>query len=400
MPLPRLAVLCVISELGGAEISLLELVAALRGRYEFHLIVPGEGGLRERAEVAGAKVWILPWPAALASTGETSAQPGPGRLLGAAVALKRFTRRVAAVLAEIQPAAFFTNATKAHIVGALTPRSKSVPLIWYMRDGYDDRHLSRRLLALLAKRCDLAICISRYVEGQVARHISRTLRRPVVYNIVDLQAFRPGNGPMANVPKDPASVCFGIVGAITPLKGIDIFLDAAERVAAQVSGALFLIVGMNPYSTQVKSPYESQIRKKIESSSLRGRVQLLGFRKDIPNVMASLEVLVQSNRGPEGLGRSVLEAMACGVAVIGVNRWGPAEVIQDGITGLLFPHLDSAALADRMVALAKDANLRSTLGRNARRWMEENLAPQKLACQFEAVVAECIQSKAAGAASL
>jgi len=107
MALPRLVVLCAISELGGAEISLLELVAALRGRYEFHLIVPGEGGFRERAEEAGATVWILPWPGTLAATGETSAQPGAGRLLRAAVSLKPFTRRVATVLSEIQPAAFF-----------------------------------------------------------------------------------------------------------------------------------------------------------------------------------------------------------------------------------------------------------------------------------------------------
>jgi glycosyltransferase involved in cell wall biosynthesis len=400
MSLPRLAVLCAISELGGAEISLLELVATLRGRYEFHLIVPGEGGFRERAEAAGAKVWILPWPVALAATGETSARPGAARLLRAAISLKPFTRRVAAVLAQIQPAAFLTNAAKAHIVGALTPRPKGVPLIWYMRDGYKDRQLSRRTLAFLDKRCDLAICISRYVEAEVELHISRTLRRAVVYNIVDLEAFRPGNRPMADVPKDPADIWFGIIGAITPLKGIDIFLDAAQKVAERLPNSSFLIVGMNPYDTQAKSLYESQLRERIESSPLRDRVKLLGFRKDIPNVLASLDVLVQSNRGPEGLGRSVLEAMACGVSVIAVNRWGPAETIQDGITGLLFPYLDSAALADRMIALAKDPDSRASLGRAARLWIEENLAPQKLAGQFETVVAECIHSKAAGQVSL
>jgi glycosyltransferase involved in cell wall biosynthesis len=393
-------VLCAISELGGAEISLLELVAALRGRYEFHLIVPGDGCFRERAEEAGAKVLTLAWPVALASTGETSTQPGAWRLLRAAASLKPFARRVASVLAEIQPAAFFTNATKAHIIGALTPRPKRLPLIWYMRDGYEDRALSRRILAMLSKRCDLAICISRYVEGQVERYISRSLRRAMVYNIVDLQVFRPGNRPMSDVLKSPADVWFGMIGAITPLKGIDIFLDAAEKVAVHVPGAFFLIVGMNPYSTQAGSSYERQVRKRIESSPLRDRVKLLGFRKDVPNVLAALDVLVQSNRGPEGLGRSVLEAMACGIAVVGVNRWGPAEVIQDGITGLLFPHLDSAALADCMIALGRDANLRANLGRRAHQWIEENLAPQNLARQFESIVAESVDSKAAGTVSL
>jgi hypothetical protein len=76
MPLPRVArAVRAISGMGGAEFSLLELVTHLRGVYEFHLIVPGEGPLKESAELAGAKVWVLPWPEAIAGTGETA---GPG----------------------------------------------------------------------------------------------------------------------------------------------------------------------------------------------------------------------------------------------------------------------------------------------------------------------------------
>jgi hypothetical protein len=82
MPLPRVGVLCAISGLGGAEFSLLELVTHLRGSYEFHLIVPGDGPLKESAELAGAKVWVLPWPEAIAGAGETARHPmSPVRVL-------------------------------------------------------------------------------------------------------------------------------------------------------------------------------------------------------------------------------------------------------------------------------------------------------------------------------
>ena len=330
MPLPRVGVLCAISGLGGAEFSLLELVAHLRGSYEFHLIVPGEGPLKKSAESAGAKVWVLPWPEAVAGVGETARRPGAGRMLRSAICLRSFTQRLSKVLDEIRPSAFITNAAKAHVVGSLTRKRKGVPLIWYMRDGLEDRALSRKLLALLSRRCDLAVCISRYVAAQFEKHISGSVPSKVIYNIVDLNRFRPGASPPADLRKQPDEIWFGIVGAITPLKGHDIFLDAAESVLLKLPNAIFAIVGNNPYVTESGHRYEEDLRQRVLNSPLRDRVKFVGFRNDVPGILSQVDVLVQPNRGPEGLGRSVLEAMACGVPVIAVNRWGPAELIQDG----------------------------------------------------------------------
>jgi glycosyltransferase involved in cell wall biosynthesis len=394
MPLPRIAVLCAISELGGAEISLLELVARLRDCYEFHLILPGEGSLKTRAELAGAKTWILPWPEALAGSGETSSLPSPAQIIRSAISLKPFTRRLAQLLEEIDPSAFVTNAVKAHIVGALTRRPKHEPLIWYMRDGLEGRPLSRKLLALLSNRCDLALCISRYVESDVRRYVSSSIPTSVVYNIVDFDLFRPGVSEPADLAKGPKDIWYGTVGAITPLKGLDIFLDAAEMVQQEISNAAFFIVGVNPYATQSGSEYESQLRRRVENSKLRNRVKFLGFRNDVPNVLSQLDALIQSNRGPEGLGRSVLEAMACGVPVVAVNKWGPAELIQDGYTGLLFPPLDARSLADRMLALGRDSSLRTRLAGGAHSWIQQNFAPSFLASQFEKIVTDSIALRA------
>ena len=139
MPLPRVSVLCAISGLGGAEFSLLELVAHLRGSYEFHLIVPGEGPLKQSAESAGARVWILPWPDAIVKTGETARRPGLAQMVLSAGYLPSFTRQLSELLEEIDPSVFVTNAVKAHIVGSLARRRSNVRLIWYMRDGMEDR---------------------------------------------------------------------------------------------------------------------------------------------------------------------------------------------------------------------------------------------------------------------
>ena len=282
MPLPRVGVLCAISGMGGAEFSLLELVARLRGSYDFHLIVPAEGPLTRSAELAGAKVWVLPWPEAIVSTGETARRPSPAKMLRAAACLRSFTRSVSDLLDEIGPAALITNAAKAHMVGALARKRKHVPLIWYMRDGQEDRVLSRKLLALLSRRCDVAICISEYVAAQFREYISTSVPTRVIYNIVDLNRFYPGVLPPADLRKGPDEIWFGMVGAITPLKGQDIFLQAAEQVIAGLPKAVFVIVGNNPYFTEAGFRYEEQLRSRSDPDAAVSQfestheVQLLG----------------------------------------------------------------------------------------------------------------------------
>ena len=391
MPLPRVCVLCAISGLGGAEFSLLELVTRLRDSYDFHLIVPGEGPLKKSAELAGAKVWILPWPEAITSTGETATHAGVTKILHAAASLQPFTRRLSDLLEEIQPSVFVTNAVKAHIIGALARKPKNVPLIWYMRDGLEERILSRKLLALLSRRCDMAVCISEYVAAQFREYVSESVPTQVVYNIVDLNRFHPEALPPADLRKGPDEVWFGMVGAITPLKGHDIFLGAAERVLDQQPNTFFVIVGNNPYLTEAGLRYEELLRRSM-ATSLVDRVKFVGFRNDVPNVLSQLDVLVQPNRGPEGLGRSVLEAMACGVPVIAVDKWGPAEFIEHGRSGLLFPPRDAEKLATHMLTLARSKPLRKAMGKHGHDWIQQNLISKKLAGQFDGILACAIAS--------
>ncbi len=399
MPLPRVGVLCAISGLGGAEFSLLELVTHLGGVYEFHLIVPGEGPLKESAEAAGAKVWVLPWPEAIAGTGETTKRPSPARMLRSAACVRSFARQLSELLDEIDPSVFVTNAAKAHVIGSLARRRKHVPLIWYMRDGLEDRVLSRKLLALMSRRCDLTVCISRYVAAQFRKYVSASVPASVIYNIVDLRRFRPGAIPPADLCKNPDEIWFGVVGAITPLKGHDIFLDAAERVLSQLPNAIFAIVGNNPYVTEAGFLYEQLLRRRVANSLLCDRVKFVGFRNDVPSILSQVDVLVQPNRGPEGLGRSVMEAMACGVPVIAVNKWGPAELIQDGETGLLFPPLDTEQLAAHMFTLGRDGALRKIMGQRGHDWIQQNLVSQELAGQFDRVLASAIASQRQEAAA-
>jgi glycosyltransferase involved in cell wall biosynthesis len=107
-------------------------------------------------------------------------------------------------------------------------------------------------------------------------------------------------------------------------------------------------------------------------------------------------VLVQPNRGPEGLGRSVLEAMACGVPVIAVNKWGPAEVIDDSSSGLLFAPLDTKQLAAHMLTLGESASMRKTMGKLGHEWIHRNLVATELAGKLDRILSSAIAGGVVG----
>lgn len=385
----RIAVLETIAFVGGAEISLLELIRKLGGDPQFVVILPEDGPLREKLMDAGAEVRILPWPARLMNAGERARGLSPSALWDAALAaaaLPGLARRLAQLLDEIGADVLVTNGIKSHILGALTHSGSHRPLIWYLRDGLEGRTMSTLAMRMLGRRCRCAIAISRYVESEARKVLPRSAPVSVIYNLVDFGRFHPATRPPVDIKKPNGEIWFGAVGSLTPLKGQDIFLKAAARVARQLPQARFALIGSNFYKSEAASTYERHLRDIAAQPGLAGRVFFLGQRDDIASVLALLDVLVQSNREPEALGRSVLEAMACGVPVIAVNRWGPAELIVNGQTGVLTPVLDVQALAENMVALGQDAERRAALSAAAMRWVRDRLEPDRITEQFRGVV--------------
>ena len=146
----------------------------------------------------------------------------------------------------------------------------------------------------------------------------------------------------------------GNVAALVPHKGQRHLLDAAARVVAHVPDARFVIVGAGEL--------HDTLAARIARLGLEGQVILTGFRTDALSLLKGFDLFVMSSV-TEGLGTSVLDAMACGRAVVATRAGGIPESVVDGETGLLVPARDPAALASAIVRLLRDRSWREALGR-------------------------------------
>ena len=145
----------------------------------------------------------------------------------------------------------------------------------------------------------------------------------------------------------------GNVAALVPHKGQRHLVDAARLVVREIPDARFVIFGEG----ELRDALERQVR----DHHLEKHVLLPGFRTDVLGCIKSFDLFVLSSV-TEGLGTSLLDAMACSRAVVATHAGGIPEVVEDGVTGLLVPPRDHAALAQAIVGLLKDDALRKRMG--------------------------------------
>lgn len=145
----------------------------------------------------------------------------------------------------------------------------------------------------------------------------------------------------------------GNVAALVPHKGQRHLIEAAALVVRHVPDARFVIAGEG----ELRPSLERQIRE----HRLEKHVLLAGFRPDVLSLHKAFDVFVMSSV-TEGLGTSLLDAMACSKPIVATEVGGIPEVVVDGETGFLVPPRDHEAMAAAIVRLLRDADLRGRMG--------------------------------------
>jgi glycosyltransferase involved in cell wall biosynthesis len=169
----------------------------------------------------------------------------------------------------------------------------------------------------------------------------------------------------------------------TPSKNHRLFLRAAARLVSKFGDLKFVLVG--------DGPLRSELESEAEKLGIRHQTQFLGDRRDIPAVLASLDITVLPSVS-ESLSNAIIESMAAGVPVI-ANRVGGNPELVDESRGILVAPNDEAALSGAVECLLRDAPLRIAMGRNAKEFAKANFTIDHMRQQHEGLYAELLEKK-------
>jgi sugar transferase (PEP-CTERM/EpsH1 system associated) len=218
---------------------------------------------------------------------------------------------------------------------------------------------------LLARFTHHFIYVSREVEAFYRQRLGLAESRGrVVLNGVDtaaLQAPQDVATVRARMGLPTDAVVAGVVGRLEARKGHRYFLEAMSHLLAQEPRLHGLVVG------------EGKEREALEAqrvaSGLDGRLSMIGYWPQLAEALAAIDVFVLPSL-MEGHPLAILEAMAAGKPVVTTRVGGNPEAVEDGVTGLLVPPGDSAALGQAIAALVRDPARARAMGEEGRRRVE------------------------------
>lgn len=233
--------------------------------------------------------------------------------------------------------------------------------------NWDDRSLRGRLYPVvdraIMRRLRRVITDSTHVGTRTGLPAGRV---SVIPNGVDTERFDPARvtgGFKTRWFGGESVIVVGLIGRLHPNKGHLDLARAAARLCPDRPDLCFVTLGETPPGFE---PYAAELQGLIEAEGLSERFLVTNVSsRDIPSALASFDITVLPSY-MESLSYVMLESMAMGVPVISARVGGHAEVIEDGLTGVLIEPGDVAALAQRIDRLARDAALRDRLAQAAR----------------------------------
>jgi glycosyltransferase involved in cell wall biosynthesis len=305
-------------------------------------------------------------------------------------------RKIAAFMERHLPDLIHTN-TFVTPEGGRVARRAGVPHVWHVRElvgpgaPYRFAGEGSAMREYLARHASLVVANSHATAERIRGWVPEGRLR-MVPNGVDIDRFDQIVGRDSTAGPEPV---VALVANLTSWKKHDLFLDAAARVASRIS-VRFRIYGHLP-----AEPKLSRLKEQLRSRGLSQRVELAGFVADPVRIMSEVDMVVHP-ADHESFGRVLVEAMAAGLPVVGVRGGGPAEIVVDGVTGLLASPDDAEELALCVERLCRDAALRRAMGEAGRSRARRRYSLTRCVEQMAEVYREAMQrplSASTGAAS-
>jgi len=272
--------------------------------------------------------------------------------------LGRLVRKIRAIRPRVVHTHLFTANTWGRVAAVLAGRIPTVVTIHNVDSWKTAVH--RACDHALAPVTSAFVGVSSNVLDHAIRFEGvRPARARVIYNGIDVGVYdrTPAGGCRREFDIGADEFLFGTIGRLVAQKGVDGLLGAFRKVRRELPRARLIIVG--------DGPERQKLMELARALGLDGAVVFAMLRRDVPALLKDFDCFVLASRR-EGLPLSLLEAMAAGVPVVATRVGGNSEVVESGLDGVLVRPGAVDELAAAMTAIARDAELRERLARNAR----------------------------------
>lgn len=324
--------------------------------------------------------YFLPWKDALAAEIEAAGAPvrcfsagSPPGMLARVPGVVRWLRRERIDLLH-------AHLPLAGVVARLAGRLARVPVVYTEHNLQERYHpLTRRANSLSWSWQRQVVAVSGEVAESIRKHLGERVPVAVVRNGIELPVLGTATARREirarfGIPERAELV--GAVAVMRVQKRFDLWLEVARQLLTQRLDIHFLIVG------------DGQLRAELETRAaalgIAERVTFAGLQTDVRPFLEAMDLFLISSEH-EGLPLALLEAMAMRLPVVATAVGGIPEVVEPGVSGMLVPFGDPAALAAAAAELLADPARRAALGEAARWRVEERFSIERMARELEAI---------------
>jgi glycosyltransferase involved in cell wall biosynthesis len=371
----KILIICNAPFISGAEINLFQLLNYLdKKKYAIFLIVPNKVcGLNN--DLVECSIIRLPFVWFVRSF-------NPFYLIKCLYSIIYCSFKIQKAIRKNNIDIIYSNSIKSHIYCIIPKIITGKKAILHIRDNLKNNILTK----LLIKTSDKIICISNHIYSQINALPNKKI---LVYGGIDTNEWIP----LRHFQKNDLTLKLGLtpetkivtqISQITSWKNHFDFIKAAGNVVKNCTVKVhFLIVGDDLSGKEKK--YKRKLKTELSKAGLEKHFSFIGFVQDIKQVYSQIDILVHPAIN-EPFGRVVIEAMAMGKPIIAYNCGGPKEIIAGNQTGYLVDIHDYNAIANKIILLLKDENLRVQLGKEGRERVIEKFNIKNSISDIEALI--------------
>lgn len=275
------------------------------------------------------------------------------------------------IFLQEKPAIIHTHTSKAGILGRWASFFARVPIVVHTPHGhiFYGYHgkvktkvfiLVEKVTAIITDR--IIALTKREKEDHIQFNISKPDKFVVIHSGVNLEDFSKNFDNTEELKGDLGipitDSIVGTVGRLVEIKGHRYLLDAARLVLNKMPNTTFLLIGDGYLMTELISH--------ASAMGIENKVIFAGWRSDVPQLINTFDIFVLSSLN-EGMGRVLVEAMAMGKPIVASDIGGIPDLVKDGANGILFPPRDVDAMAEAILKLLLDRELRRKMGNEGKK---------------------------------